>query len=337
MKANSLVRHRSSIATAMLLSCTCLLAPSTGCMTTPVTGRSALVLFNDGEMAQMGDQAFSQIRKDTRESRDAHSKEVIERVVKRITTSAGPETAGIQWQVELFDSTEVNAFALPGGHVGVYAGILPVCANEAALAAVLGHEIGHVVAKHSAQRMSTAAITNLGLAAAGAALENNRNANLIMAGLGVGATVGVALPFSRSNEAEADQIGQVYMARAGYDPREAPRLWVRMREQSERSGGGKPPALLSTHPPDDERIRALEANLPRALAEYQRSPQYGTGEALTPLAPTVHEHGASDGGSNRSDRGGPGSGGNEPEASQGGGPRVESTANPANRGWLTPR
>lgn len=255
------------------------------CMQTPVTGRSAFVLFNDGEMSQLGTEAFAEVKKENRPSHDARSKRVIDRVVQRIVSRAGPETQGTGWEVELFDSDEVNAFALPGGKVGVYAGILPVVENEAGLAVVLGHEIGHVVAKHSAQRMSTAALTNLGLGVAGAALANNKNADVIMAGLGLGATVGVALPFSRANEAEADEIGQIYMARAGYDPSEAPRLWTRMERNSARHGGG-PPALLSTHPPDQARIAALEADLPRAMAEYQRSPQYGLGETLDPLPAT---------------------------------------------------
>lgn len=255
------------------------------CMQTPVTGRSAFVLFNDGEMSQLGTEAFAEVKKENRPSHDSRSKAAIDRVVQRIVSRAGPETQGTRWEVELFDSDEVNAFALPGGKVGVYAGILPVLENEAGLAVVLGHEIGHVVAKHSAQRMSTAALTNLGLGVAGAALANNKNADLIMAGLGLGATVGVALPFSRANEAEADEIGHIYMARAGYDPREAPRLWERMERNSAQHGGG-PPALLSTHPPDRARIVALEADLPRALAEYEHSPRYGLGENLDPLPPT---------------------------------------------------
>ncbi len=255
------------------------------CMQTPVTGRSAFVLFDDGEMSQLGTQAFAEIKKENRPSNDARSKAVIDRVVQRIVSNAGPETQGTRWEVLLFDSDEVNAFALPGGKVGVYAGILPVMENEAGVAVVLGHEIGHVVAKHSAQRMSTAALTNLGLGVAGAALSNNENADMIMAGLGLGATVGVALPFSRANEAEADEIGQIYMARAGYDPREAPRLWERMERSSAQHGGG-PPALLSTHPPDRARIEALSRDLARALGEYQRSPQLGLGETLDPLPAT---------------------------------------------------
>lgn len=255
------------------------------CMQTPVTGRSAFVLFDDGEMSQLGTEAFAEVRKESRSSHDARSKAVIDRVVQRIVSRAGPETQGTRWEVELFDSDEVNAFALPGGKVGVYAGILPIMENEAGVAVVLGHEIGHVVAKHSAQRMSTAALTNLGLGVAGAALSNNKNADMIMAGLGLGATVGVALPFSRANEAEADEIGQIYMARAGYDPREAPRLWIRMERNSAQHGGG-PPALLSTHPPDRARIEALDRDMGRAMAEYQRSPRYGLGETLEPIPAT---------------------------------------------------
>ncbi len=295
------------------------------CITTPVTGRSAFVLFDDGEMAQLGTQAFAELQKQTRPSRDTRSKLVIDRVVQRIVASAGPETQGVTWEVELFDSDEVNAFALPGGKVGVYAGILPVVENEAGLAAVLGHEIGHVVAKHSAQRMSTAALTNLGLEVAGAALSNNKNADIIMAGLGLGATVGVALPFSRSNEAEADQIGQIYMARAGYDPREAARLWVRMERSAEQQGGGKPPELLSTHPADRARVTALEANLGRALPEYQRSPQYGLGETLAPLPPTQHA------------KGGAKSRAPEPEPDSDEGSQGSSPRDRGGRGWLAPR
>jgi predicted Zn-dependent protease len=280
-----MIRRRLPLRLAALPFVALVAALIVSCMQTPVTGRSAFVLFSDGEMSQLGTEAFAEVKKENRPSRDARSKAVIDRVVQRIVSRAGPETQGTRWEVELFDSEDVNAFALPGGKVGVYAGILRVVENEAGLAVVLGHEIGHVVAKHGAQRMSTSALTNLGLGVAGAALSNDKNADLVMAGLGLGATVGVELPFSRANEAEADEIGHVYMARAGYDPREAPRLWERMERNSGQHGGG-PPALLSTHPADRARIAALEAGLPRALAEYQRSPQYGLGDTLDPLPPT---------------------------------------------------
>ena len=255
----------------------CLLA--SGCVRSPVTGNLGLVLLPDGQMSSLGAEAFEQMKGEIPESRDARIRGIVDRVVQRLVQGGGDETRGQPWEVVVFDSEEMNAFALPGGKIGVYTGILPVARTEAGLAAILGHEIGHVVARHGAQRMSVGILTQVGLIAASEVMEDSEYKAAVLAGLGVGSAVGVTLPFSRANEEEADEIGHIYMARAGYDPREAPKLWARFRDAKGGAGG---PEFLSTHPADDSRIQALTDSLPVALAEYERSPRHGIGDLLIP-------------------------------------------------------
>lgn len=246
------------------------------CVTTPETGRKAFIVTSEGEEAQLGAQAYRETLAKERLSTNARWTQVVQRVGSRIAQAANKP--GFQWEFKLIESKQVNAFCLPGGKVAVYTGILPVAQNEAALAAVLGHEVAHATARHGGQRITTSLGTQLGLVGLGAIMgggKGSQDKQLLLAALGVGAQVGVVLPFSRGNESEADEIGMIYMARAGYDPREAPKLWERMA----RLGGGGP-ELLSEHPASQKRQQALQAQIPRVLPTYEASPKYGVGETL---------------------------------------------------------
>jgi len=172
----------------------------------------------------------------------------------------------------------MNAFALPGGKTAAYTGLLKVCENESALAAVMGHEIAHVTARHGAQRMTQQILVSTAMSTASISLTNKDSRAMILGALGLGVQYGIQLPFSRGNESEADQIGLAYMAKAGYDPREAVRFWTRFSQMKQ---GGQPPELLSTHPADATRIANLNRFMPRALAQYKNATtQYGLGETF---------------------------------------------------------
>ncbi len=247
-----------------------------GCTTTPVSNRPALILIPFSQEVSLGRQAFTEILKKEKVSDNQRLAEIIERVGRRLARETS--MADLDWEFKLIASQQMNAFALPGGKVGVYEGILKVCANEAGLAAVLGHEIAHAIARHGGQRMSQQILLTGALAATSITLSNHKNKNLILGALGVGTTVGVALPFSRANETEADEIGVIYMARAGYDPREAMRFWQRF---SSMKGGKKPPEFLSTHPADETRVDDIKKLLPEAMKVYNAHPnKHGLGESF---------------------------------------------------------
>ncbi len=247
-----------------------------GCITTPVSEKSALILIPFSQEVSLGEQAFGEILQKETLSTNARLQTVIERVGRRLVIETS--MADLDWEFKLFASNQMNAFALPGGKVGVYEGILPVCSNEAGLAAVLGHEIAHAVARHGAQRMSQQLLITGALAASSVTLSDNKNRGMILGALGVGAQYGVTLPFSRGNETEADEIGVIYMAKAGYDPREAMRFWQRF---SSMKGGGQPPEFLSTHPADERRVNDIEQLLPEAMRIYNAHPnKQGLGESF---------------------------------------------------------
>ena len=237
------------------------------CETVPYTGRSQLQLISPSEESQMGAEAYQQTLSKAKLSHDAAATEMVKRVGSRIAAVTGhPE---YQWEYRLIDDDKtVNAFALPGGKVAVYTGILPVTRDEAGLAAVLGHEIGHVLARHGGERVSQQLIVNVGLETTMAALSSGNPATVqaVASLLGAGASVGVLLPWSRVQESEADHLGLILMAKAGYDPRASRDLWVRMSQLPGAST--KPPEFLSTHPADPTRIRQIEGRLPEALQEY---------------------------------------------------------------------
>jgi predicted Zn-dependent protease len=247
-----------------------------GCTTVPVTGRHELNLISSDQEIQLGLSSFDQMKKETPIDRNPADNEQVQRVGKRIASVAGKDMPNAQWEFVVFDSPEANAFCLPGGKVGVYRGILAITQNDAGLATVIGHEVGHAVAHHGASRMSQALVTQGVGEAAGAALGSTQYAqyqNVFMGLYGAGTTLAVELPYSRAQESEADHIGLVYMARAGYDPREAVAFWKRFSDYNSKQGGQTSflSKFLSTHPVDSQRIADLEKWLPEAQAEYARS------------------------------------------------------------------
>lgn len=246
-----------------------------GCTTVPITGRRDINLVSAQQEMQLGLSSFDKIKQETPISRDPAANALVQRVGKQIAQVAAKDLPDAQWEFVVFDSPEANAFCLPGGKVGVYAGILPITQTEAGLATVIGHEVGHAVAHHGASRMSRALVTQGVGQAAGAALGASSYAqyqDVFMGLYGVGSKVGLELPYDRSQESEADHIGLIYMARAGYNPKEALGFWQRFAAYTDQKGGAGTPAFLRTHPVNSVRIRELQQLLPEAEAEFVRSP-----------------------------------------------------------------
>jgi len=241
-----------------------------GCSTVPVTGRSQLSLVSASEEMQLGLTAFDQLKKETPISKDAAANALVQKVGKRIAAVAGSDMPNAQWEFVVFESKEANAFCLPGGKVGVYTGILPITKDESGMATVLGHEIAHAVARHGGERMSEAMLMQTGGQVLGATLSSTDPRTQAAASIAYGLTtkLGRELPHSRAQESEADQIGLIYMARAGYDPEAAIAFWQRFAAYSQQQGG-EMPAFLRTHPTDEKRIQQLKAWMPRAKAEYR--------------------------------------------------------------------
>lgn len=252
---------------------------ASGCETNPYTGRSQLLMTSISQEMQLGEQAYAQVKNDpnVRLSRDPREVEPVKRVAGRIIEAAkrskyAAMAKQFEWEVSVIkDDKTANAFALPGGKIAVYTGIFPVAKTEAGLAAVMGHEVVHALARHGAERMSQGQLANAALQVAGAAIGASGSNPLLgqatMAALGLGAQVGVLLPFSRKHESEADYVGILLAADAGYDPRESIGLWERMAELSK---GGEPAEFLSTHPSHGTRIEQLKAWMPEAMAIYQK-------------------------------------------------------------------
>ncbi len=247
-----------------------------GCVTTPVTGRRSLVLIPFEKEVALGEEAYREILKKEKISQDPQLTQIVERVGRQL--AAVSPMSNLEWEFTLIDSEKKNAFALPGGKVAIFTGILPVCANEAGLAAVMGHEIAHAIARHGAQRMSQSLLITGLLAVTSTTLSDKKNKDTIMGALGVGTMVGLTLPFSRSNESEADEIGLTLMAKAGYDPREAERFWSRFNKMKQ---GSSPPEILSTHPTDATRIEDIRRLLPKADRIYRQNPlKHGLGQSF---------------------------------------------------------
>lgn len=246
-----------------LLLITVTLAPL-GCETVPYTGRHQLQLVSADEEAQMGIQSYQQIVGKATLSTDSQANALVQRVGSRI---AAVTDLKYSWEFKVIaDDKQVNAFALPGGKVAVYTGMLPVTRDEAGLAAVLGHEIGHVVARHGGERLSQQmGVQTATELLAGMASSNPTTVQLVSAALGAGAQVGVLLPFSRQQESEADHLGMILMAKAGYDPHAALTLWQRMAELAK---GQRPAEWLSTHPSEATRVQQIQGWLPEALQYY---------------------------------------------------------------------
>ena len=234
-----------------------------GCAVVPETGRRQLIMMSPAEEAQLGFQAFQQYKKQKPISRDSALAARVRRVGQRIASIAN--VPGARWEFVLFQDSEPNAFAVPGGKVGVNTGIMQIAKNDAGLATIIGHEVGHLIARHAAERASQSQVAQLGTSLLGQVIPE---AGMVGTGVGVGAKLGL-LSFSRKHELEADEIGSILMARAGYDPREAVGFWQRFADYKARRGSGASIEFLSTHPLDGRRIQALQAYMPRALAEYR--------------------------------------------------------------------
>lgn len=238
----------------------------TGCSTVPVTGRSQLLMISEQQEIRMGLLGFREILEKEKLSSDPLVNARVEKIGRRIAAATG--RSDYQWEFKVIENDKiVNAFCLPGGKVAVYTGLLPVAQDDAGLAAVIAHEVAHAIARHGGERLSqemvVAGLTAATVMATSDARRRDRYAGL----LGAGAAVGFLLPYARLQEAEADRMGLVYMAKAGYDPRAALALWKRMAAQAKDRS--QPPEWLSTHPADETRIREIERWLPEALSHYR--------------------------------------------------------------------
>ncbi len=235
---------------------------ASSCATTPITGTRTFNLFSPADDVELGREAYGQILAGERVVTSGKELQMVQRVMKRLVAVA--DDAGYEWEVTLIDNDQtVNAFALPGGKMAVYTGILPVCQSEAGLAVVMGHEIGHVVAQDGTERVTRSMIAEFGLEAATQYLDLGEYKSIAESSYGLL----VEMPFGRADESEADHIGLIYMARAGYDPREAVAFWSRMAQVT----GNGPPEFLSTHPSHETRIERLQALMPEAMEVYQAS------------------------------------------------------------------
>lgn len=244
--------------------CIALLA---ACATSP-TGRNQLLLISDSEVGQMGAAAFDQMKNELPVAKNTGLTRYVSCVGDSILATL-PGQEGRDWEIVVFEDDSANAFALPGKKIGVHSGLLKVAVNADQLATVIGHEIGHVQARHSAERVSLQYAAQTGQQLAGVLLgEAGPQRDTLMGMLGLGAQYGLVLPYGRVQESEADVLGLRLMAQAGYDPRESIALW---RNMSSASKGQQPPEFLSTHPSHETRIQDLEKNMGDAVAAYQRA------------------------------------------------------------------
>jgi len=238
----------------------------TGCYTVPVTGRTSFMLVSSDEEQTLGLQAFTDVKKETPVSHDSVANARVQRVGAAIARVS--EYPDWQWEFIVFDDTNtINAWCLPGGKVGVYTALLPYARTDGELATVMAHEISHAIARHGAERMSQQMVVETGSAIVAGSVSD-KNVETAKVAYGLGSQLFVMLPYSRKHELEADRIGLIYMARAGYDPREALTFW---QSFSEISKGGAPPEWLSTHPADTKRIEQIKLLLPEAIVEYDKT------------------------------------------------------------------
>ncbi|NIC05785.1 M48 family metallopeptidase [Billgrantia bachuensis] len=242
----------------------------TACTTSP-TGRQQLTLMSDAQLNQMGQEAFAQYQQDLPPAGQAQQR-YAQCVAEAIVAVLPEQERNQDWQIRVFEAEQANAFALPGGYMGVNTGLLDIAENQDQLASVIGHEIGHVLARHANERVSTQTSTQLALSvlSSAAGLEGPGGEQL-MGALGLGAQYGILLPFSRRHESEADVIGLRLMADAGFDPRASVALWENMSAQ----GGANPPEWMSTHPSHGQRMQGLQAEMDNALARYEQARQAG--------------------------------------------------------------
>ncbi|MBN1496073.1 MAG: M48 family metallopeptidase [Spirochaetes bacterium] len=246
------------------------------CSTVPIIGRKQLIIVPDSQILSMSNQEYTSFMQSHRLSQNAQQVALVRAVGQKLRAGVERYLASINqsslvkdfvWEFNLVESNEINAWAMPGGKVVFYTGILPVTRNEAGIAVVMGHEIAHVVARHGSERVSQGLLTQYGGAALSVLLKDKpqETQQLWLSAFGLGAQVGILLPYSRTHEKEADRLGMIFMAIAGYDPNHAVDFWQRMAQMNT---GTKPPEFLSTHPSDSTRIRLLRESLPEAMSYY---------------------------------------------------------------------
>ena len=242
----------------------------TACNTSP-TGRSQVILFSNSQMSQMGVESFEQMKSEMTISTNKALTEFVQCVADQITPNVDKSAHAGDWEVVLFDSPQINAFALPGGKIGFYTGILNITENQDQVAAIMGHEVGHVIANHSNERMSSGSLAQSAQKVAGAlaAGQDESTQRAISTGVGVGLQYLVLLPYGRTHEKEADIIGQELMAKSGFNPQAAVALWRNMAKVSKSS----PPEFASTHPSHKTRIKKLTEHLKVTQPMYKASKQ----------------------------------------------------------------
>ena len=254
-----------------------LLSLLSGCSEVEITGRKQFNIVPDSTMNSLSFQSYGEFLSDHKLSTNAEQTQMVKRVGGRIqnaveqyckTNNIEDLLEGYKWEFNLVEDPNINAWCMPGGKVVVYTGILPVTQNEAGLAVVLGHEIAHAFAKHGAERMSQGLVVELGGAALSVALKDKpeQTKNLFMQSYGIGTQVGILLPYNRVQESEADHLGLIFMAMAGYNPQEAISFWQRMAAQKK---GAQTPEFLSTHPADETRIRQINEWMGEAMQYYK--------------------------------------------------------------------
>jgi len=247
------------------------------CKTVPLTGRRQLLLVPNSELLGMSYTQYDQVKQEggivrgtTQAKMVSNAGNRIQKAVEEYMAQKGlsEKLNGFAWEYILIDQNVVNAWCMPGGKVAFYTGIMPICKDETGVAVVMGHEIAHAIANHGNERMSKGLVQAFGGAALAVAIRDKpaETQALFLGAYGAGTTLGVMLPFSRKHESEADELGLIFMAMAGYDPREAPKFWERMAAV----GGSKPPEMLSTHPSDTRRIADLNKHMPKALEYYNK-------------------------------------------------------------------
>ncbi|MDH5399490.1 MAG: M48 family metallopeptidase [Cyclobacteriaceae bacterium] len=247
-----------------------------GCATVPVTGRKQLKLVSNSEIIPMATEQYKTVLKEGPISSNQEQTAMVKTVGVRIQKAVekymadnklSKELEGFAWEFNLIEQDVVNAWCMPGGKVAFYTGIMPVCRDELGIAVVMGHEVAHAIANHGRERMSKGLVTQMGMSTIGAAMGQNPSLTkqIFMQSIGMGSQLGM-LKFSRQNESEADKIGLIFMAMAGYDPNEAPKFWERMKA----TGGGGTPEFLSTHPSHESRIEELKAAIPEAMKYYKK-------------------------------------------------------------------
>lgn len=247
------------------------------CATVPVTGRRQLNLVSNSEILPLSYDQYQQVLKENKLSDNTEWVRMVKVVGNKIKIATEQymkqngwedELDGYSWEFNLIEDEIVNAWCMPGGKVAFYTGIMPICRDEAGVAVVMGHEVAHAIANHGRERMSQGLAANLGLSSVSLAMGQNPTLTqeLLLQSVGMGTQLGM-LKFSRTHESEADRIGLIFMALAGYDPREAPKFWERMEANA---GGSRPPEFLSTHPHPDTRIADLKKQLPEALKYYRK-------------------------------------------------------------------